>query len=78
MPPTSWRQSRLTPLYKNKGDKGDPSNYRGLAVGHPIAKLVMAVLNERLSVIASVARLRAPTQAGFRKGHAVEDLVLLV
>ncbi len=68
----------MVPLYKLKGDRGDPDNYRGLAVGHPLAKLAMGIVNQRLQTLADDAHLRAPTQAGFRPGHTVEDLALVL
>jgi hypothetical protein len=77
-PPTAWRQLKLVPLYKNRGDRGDPDNYRGLAVGHPMAKLAMGVINQRLQTLADEGGLRAPTQAGFRPGYTVEELALVL
>ena len=77
-PPTTWRNIKLVPLYKEKGDRLDPNNYRALAVGHPLAKLAMGVLNQRLNLLAEEHHLRAPTQAGFRKDHTVEDLGLVL
>ena len=60
-PPTAWRSLRIAPLYKNKGDRGDPDNYRALAVGHPLAKLAMCALHQRLQLVATEGDLRAPT-----------------
>lgn len=48
-PPKTWRESKVVPLYKNKGNKADPSNYRSLAITPPFAKLFMAVINQRLT-----------------------------
>jgi hypothetical protein len=47
-PPLAWRCLKMVPIYKNRGDRGDPDNYRGLAVGHPLAKLAMGAINLRL------------------------------
>lgn len=47
-PPTAWRSLKLVPLFKNKGAPTDPDNYRALAVGHPVAKLAMAVVTARM------------------------------
>ncbi len=77
-PPRSWRSIKMVPLFKHKGDRGDPDSYRGLAVGHPLAKLAMAIVNQRLQTLADDGQLRAPTQAGFRAGHTVEDLALVL
>lgn len=76
-PPASWRSLKLVPLFK-KGDQFDPDHYRALAVGHPMAKLAMGVINMRLTGVATGKQLRAPTQAGFRAGHTVEDLALVL
>jgi hypothetical protein len=37
--PTEWKTAVVTPLYKNKGDRLDPNNYRGISVLPPIAKV---------------------------------------
>ena len=43
---------------------------------HPLAKLIMGVLNKRLTLLADEKQLRAHTQAGFRAHYSLEDLVL--
>ena len=45
--PTSWKSSFLVPLHK-KGSRGDPDNYRGLAVGSNIGKLYTKCLNTKI------------------------------
>ena len=70
LPPTSWRTSKVTPLYKGKGDATLPDNYRSIAVAPPFSKLFMAVMNRRLTEHAKAADLHAPTQAGFREYHS--------
>lgn len=77
-PPKAWRELKMVPLYKQRGDQGDPDNYRGLAVGHPLAKLAMGAINQRLQTLADEGGLRAPTQAGFRPGYTTEDLGLVL
>ncbi len=58
-PPLAWRTAQLTPLYKGKGDRGVPGNYRALAVGHPLAKLASSMLNARLEKFSTSNGLRA-------------------
>jgi hypothetical protein len=66
LPPSQWRTSKVTPLYKGKGDATLPENYRSIAVAPPLSKLFMAVINRRLTDTAEKYNLHAPTQAGFR------------
>ncbi len=63
---------------QESGGFGGPDNYRGLAVGHPFAKLAMCAINLRIQAIADEQQLRAPTQTGFRPGYTVEDLALVL
>lgn len=60
-PPQTWRTLKLVPLFKGRGDRTNPADYRALAVGHPLAKLVMGVVNLRLEKVAAAKELRAPT-----------------
>ena len=43
--PTLWRTSKVTPLYKGKGDATLPENYRSLAVAPPLSKLFILSVN---------------------------------
>ena len=44
----------------------------------PLIKLYMALIDARFSLISKSMALRAPTQAGFRPKHSLEDLVLIL
>jgi hypothetical protein len=59
--PILWRTSKVTPLYKGKGDVTRPENYRSIAVAPPLAKLFMAVMNRRLTDHGKAKNLHAPT-----------------
>jgi hypothetical protein len=52
LPPSQWRTSKVTPLYKGKGDATLPENYRSIAVAPPLSKLFMALMNKRLTDVA--------------------------
>ena len=60
-PPRSWRESKVVPIYKNKGRTPDPGNYRSLAINPPFAKNFMAVMNRRLTTFAKENNIHAPT-----------------
>jgi hypothetical protein len=47
--PNSWLIGMIKPIYKNKGDKFDPKNYRPITIVSCLGKLFTAILNERLT-----------------------------
>jgi hypothetical protein len=71
--PTHWRSSKIVPLYKGEGDMKDCNNYRSIAVAPPFAKLLMSIINKRLTHTADELQLQAPTQAGFRKKYTTVE-----
>ena len=46
--PTEWCISFISPIYKNKGEKNDPNNYRGISIISCLGKLFTALINDRL------------------------------
>ena len=44
--PEKWSTGVIVPIYK-KGDKSDPSNYRGITLTSSMSKLMTYLLNER-------------------------------
>ena len=46
--PKSWLHSIINCLYKNKGDKLDPDNYRGLSITSTVSKLFIAIIIDHL------------------------------
>ena len=49
-----WRKSTLVPLYKNKGDIQDCSNYRGIKLISHTMKLWERVMEHRLRKYAKI------------------------
>jgi hypothetical protein len=47
--PDNWLMGNIKPIYKNKGDKMDPKNYRPITILSCLGKLFTAVLHERLT-----------------------------
>jgi hypothetical protein len=78
LPPMAWRQTKVVPLYKGKGNKQHLENYRSIAITPPLAKLFMAVINKRLTATAQELNLHAPTQAGFRSHHSTVEQALIL
>ena len=47
--PPKWTISRITPIWKNKGNTMDPSKYRGISIGSVLSKVGMNVILKRMS-----------------------------
>ena len=47
--PDNWFMGNIKPIYKNKGDKMDPKNYKPITILSCLGKLFTAVLSERLT-----------------------------
>jgi hypothetical protein len=70
--PLDWKSACVTPLYKNKGDKNDINNYRGISVLPPIAKIFEKLLAAQIIYYLEINNLLFVGQHGFRAGHSCE------
>jgi hypothetical protein len=52
--PSSWLIGMIKPIYKNKGDKFDPKNYRPITIVSCLGKLFTAILNEKLTEFSEI------------------------
>lgn len=68
----------IVPIYKNKGDKNDPGNYRGITLLSCSAKFFTAVLNERLGLYSQECDILSENQAGFRANHSTTDHIFVL
>ena len=68
----------MKPLYKQKGEKRDPNNYRGISLLPALYKIFIGILYTRLIGWIEENSILPETQFGFRKGRstvsAVNDL----
>ena len=71
--PEQWCQGIISPIYKNKGDKGNPDNYRGITILSCFGKLFTSVLNNRLNKYLENMNIRCQEQTGFRKQYSTND-----
>ncbi|WP_353839203.1 reverse transcriptase domain-containing protein, partial [Acinetobacter baumannii] len=60
-------------MYKNKGDRSDCNNYRGISLLNITGKVFARVASERLQTLA--ARVYPESQYGFRAGWATADMI---
>jgi hypothetical protein len=47
--PSGWKTSMLHMIYKGKGDKQDPADYRGISLLSTLSKVYTEVLMRRLN-----------------------------
>ena len=76
--PTSWTSGNILPIYKNKGDKNSPENYRPITILSTFGKLFTAILNKRLNDYAENYNIISSSQAGFRKGYSTVDNLFVI
>lgn len=76
--PYDWTIGLIVPLFKNKGDKNDPDNYRGISLLSCIGKLFTATINARLNGYLEAVGLLGEEQAGFRYGYSTTDHIFVL
>ena len=76
--PTEWSKGTIKPIYKNKGSKLDPDNYRGITILSCLGKVFTGVINNRLNDFASSSDLIGREQAGFRPKHSTVDHIFVM
>ena len=74
--PEDWCLGTIIPLFKNKGSRSDPDNYRGITLLSCISKLFTAAVNERLKYFLEGSGLLGNEQAGFRANFSTMDHIL--
>ena len=63
----------VVPLYKMKGDRDDPNNYRGVCLLSMGSRILARVVATRLRKWAEAVHLMDDNQAGFRSGRSMAD-----
>ena len=76
--PKQWVQGMIKPVYKNKGDKRNPKNYRPITIVSCFGKVFTAVLNERLKRFSEQTSLLKENQNGFREKYSTIDCAFLL
>jgi len=71
--PQDMRNAKIITLYKNKGDKGDCNNYRGISLLSIAGKAFARVILRRLQILAE--RILPESQCGFRSGRSTIDMI---
>ncbi|KAL6531786.1 hypothetical protein OROMI_028149 [Orobanche minor] len=72
--PSAWRKSILVPLYKNKGDVQDCSNYCGIKLMSHTMKLWERVIEQRIRKCVKITE----NQFGFMSGRSTMEAIYLI
>ena len=76
--PAQWRRAYLLPLFKGQGSKISPSNYRMLAIGSVVAKVMEKIIDVRLRRWSDRVGALCDLQGGFREGRGTIDQIFLL
>ena len=74
--PEEWALGIIVILFKG-GERDYLNNYRGITLLSVVGKLLVGILNERLTKFDDSIKLLHENQAGFRKGYSTTDHYLL-
>ena len=68
--PGKWKTAIVAPLYKHKGEKTDPNNYRGISIIAPLAKVFEKILAAQIKIHLKLNNVLFDGQHGFREDHS--------
>ena len=69
-----WRENTITPIYKDKGDHMNCSNYRGIKLLSHTMKLWERIIDQRFRDIVSIS----DGQFGFKLGLGTTDAIFVI
>ena len=76
--PTNWTLGVIKPIYKNKGSKADPDNYRPITILSCMGKLFSSILNNRLSKYLKYWDAVGEEQLGFKQNYSTTDGIFVL
>jgi sorting nexin-29 len=74
--PTDWTKNVIVPIYKNRGEKVQCKNYRGISLLCTGYKILTTVINNRLKKYTE--HIFGEYQAGQRTGKLTTDKIFTV
>lgn len=76
--PREWKRGIICPIFKGKGSRLDPNNYRGITLLDSLSKIYGGVLANRLRNWAEKHDILSIYQNGFRRGRRTTDNIMIV
>ena len=70
--PDEWRDAIITPIFKQKGSRSDPGNYRPVSLTNVAGKIMERIIKNELTAHIEINELMSDSQHGFRSGRSVQ------
>ena len=70
--PDAWREAHITAIYKNKGKRCDPGNYRGVSLTCVAGKILEKIVKSDINGHIERNDLLLNSQHGFRTGRSCQ------
>eukprot|EP00662_Eupelagonemidae_sp_cell21_P057012 gene57012-biopygen31242 len=74
--PEEWKKAELSPLWKKKGCRQDPANYRPIALLPAISRVVERMIAVQLRSHVERNNILPLFQHGFRTAHSCETAIM--
>ena len=74
--PTPWKTAKVTPLFKNSGERNEMKNYRPIALLPSLSKIIEKLVAERLTRHLESNGLLSDKQHGYRKHRSTATCLL--
>ena len=68
--PDIWLIGSIKPIFKNKGNKYDPTHFRPITILSCLGKLFTSILNDGLNTFSEEFKVLNESQCGFRKQYS--------
>ena len=76
--PDCWKNANVVPIFKNKGDPSDPTNYRPVSLLNVFSKVMEKCIHKHVFNYFLEHRIISPVQSGFMSGDSTVNQLLYV
>ena len=76
--PSAWKTALVTAIYKQKGSKHEPGNYRAISLTSIVCRIMESVIRDSLLVYLKVNKLLSCRQFGFLAGRSTILQLLII
>ena len=73
-----WTVGIITAIYKNKGSRSEPENYRGISLLSCLGNFFTAILYNRLLKFSIENKILSPNKLGFVPGNRTSDAHIII